>query len=484
MNELTLEDGQFMGNTLRRTQVFLASRRFTAIPVKLDAAQAVAVDMGKAQQITQQQLLDAQQLSAQGQQLYPAPPPVTAKQVYQNQQLLNAHVQRAALAASPPIMKVLIPNASGQSGHPQLFGPMSSPMKSTPNQTLKRLDTSVSGQKHGKSVIDTSILERFKQWVQGTGPEPDVSMAGSVFDDASEDMTGPPHPERTAYEHGRQDRAVPLIRLEATPAFFLNDTVGMAMANAIAAVCDTKRGKQLAEDVHRMRDAVYRPLGMYKPDTDGPWTGDPNSSSLFHRQTIHLDKEWDLDIRHATGAYHAGGRTWLGVFVHGIAVRGNGTGRDMPNPSNALTPMSPNTKDEERYFLAHRGQVEPTGLFFDLFVPVEPEIVTEEWGWGDDLEELTKARETNAARDAKANSVEGYEAIPANKWDKKAKTHKNKRQLNLTQIEIDREARVLGERYMDTLKERERARQVLYSYAWKALMLGVMECRQLTVEKY
>jgi hypothetical protein len=305
-----------------------------------------------------------------------------------------------------------------------------------------------------------------------------TNMVG-VFDDASEDMTGPPHPERTAYEHGRQDRAVPLIRLEATPAFFLNDTVGMAMVNSIGAVCDTKRGKLLAEDVHRMRDAVYRPLGLYKPDTDGPWTGDPATSNLFHRQTIHLDKDWDLDIRHATGVYHAGGRTWLGVFVHGMAIR---QGQDN-TVSAVILPMAPAKKDEEKYWLKHRGQCAPTGLFFDLFIPCEPEIITEEWGWGDDLEELTKAREVNAAEDARANKVSPTQPFPANKWDKKAATHKNARQIDHSQMKIDREARELGNRYMDALKERERARQVLYSYAWKALMLGVMECRQLTVEK-
>jgi len=229
--------------------------------------------------------------------------------------------------------------------------------------------------------------------------------------------------------------------------------------------------------VRRMRAAVYRPLGMYKPDVDGPWTGDKDTSSLFFRQTIHLDKQWNLDIRHATGTYNAGGRVWLGVFIHGLAVRASGAGAMRAGQAT----LSPTDTDEEKYFLMHRGQIEPTGLFFDLFIPCEPEVITEEWGWGADLEELTAARQDNAAKDAKSHAGT---AFPVNKWDRKSMSHKSAREINESQVKIDHEARVLGERYMEALKERERARQVLYSYAWKALMLGVMECRQLTVERY
>ena len=505
MNELTIDDGQFMGHNLRRTQVFLGSRRFIAIPVTLDSAQGSpsGVSLGQMQQAVQglknssssSSMAQQQMMASQGQAPPPPQPPITAQhalaQRAQQQMLSHASPNMVLPAGAAPAMN------TGQHlldalryGVGVLKTPAMPPLvvDSSPTGRLKQIDASVS--QPVRSKLESSIYQRFKNFLKPGAVIPvkstsdidtyPVHMSGGVFDDAaaSEPMPQVPSPERSAYDHADVTRAVPLIRLEAQPNFFLNDTVGMAMVNSIDSVCDTKHGPELGSDVRRMRAAVYRPLGMYKPDVDGPWTGSKDTSSLFFRQTIHLDKDWDLDIRHACGTYNAGGRVWLGVFVHGMAVTATNT------PSQGFGQprrLSPTEDNEEKYFLMHRGAIEPTGLFFDLFIPCEPEVITEEWGWGADLEELTAARQDNAAKDAKSHAGT---AFPANKWDRKSMSHKSNREINESQVKIDHEARVLGERYMEALKERERARQVLYSYAWKALMLGVMECRQLTVERY
>ena len=475
MNELRIIDGTFMGYTLRRTQIFLPDRKFIAIPVTLDkspVAGPVGEHLGG---------IGAAGASVSPQQMWGPSSGLTAAMGQNATQALVKQAQKELLQRASPNM--VLPTASDRLKHVSIDSTVTFKRPVTPLaarkswwQTIKDMMTPGFGQVM-QAKIDYADIEKRVAAQMGTG----VHMA---MDTAAIPPVVPrnPHPCHSAYIHCNVEREIPLFRVDAQPAFFLDDTVGKAMVNSIDTVCDTKHGEHLGDDVRAMRDAVYRPLGLYKPDGDGAWTGDKESSSLFFRQTVHLDNDWDLDIRHSTGVYQAKGRTWLGVFVHAMAVR---NGR-MPMSEAGRVPMTrqlaPTVRDEKRYVLKHRGQVQPEGLFFDLFVPCEPEVITEEWGWGEDLETLVKARENNATRDARERDSASVK-FPANTWDKKAVTHKSERQLNHTQIEIDHEAQVLGNRYMDALKERERARRVLYSYAWKAMMLAIMECRQLTVER-
>jgi hypothetical protein len=119
-----------------------------------------------------------------------------------------------------------------------------------------------------------------------------------------------------------------------------------------------------------------------------------------------------------------------------------------------------------------------------MFVPCEPEIVTEEWGWGEDLDTLHKEKNANAMRDARTSQGQSItNPITQTSWDGKAMRHKTVLEITMTQTAIDIEAHELGQRFARATQQRERARQVLYSYAWKALMLAIVECKQLTVEK-
>ena len=462
MNELRIIDGTFMGYTLRRTQIFLPDRKFIAIPVTLDkspVAGPVGEHLGG---------IGAAGASVSPQQMWGPSSGLTAAMGQNATQALVKQAQQQLLQRASPNMVLSTPCDMPKPGTVTFKRPVT-PLAARKSwwQTIKDMMTPGFGQVM-QAEIDCADIEKRVAAQMGTG----VHMA---MDTAAIPPVVPrnPHPCHSAYIHCNVEREIPLFRVDAQPAFFLDDTVGKAMVNSIDTVCDTKHGEHLGDDVRAMRDAVYRPLGLYKPDVDGAWTGNKESSSLFFRQTVHLDNDWDLDIRHSTGVYQAKGRTWLGVFVHAMAVR---NGRVLARQ------LAPTIEDEERYVLKHRGQVQPERLFFDLFVPCEPEVITEQWGWGEDLETLVKAREDNAARDARERGAASVK-FPANTWDKKAVAHKSAKQINQTQVEIDHEARVLGERYMDALKERERARQVLYSYAWKAMMLAIIECRQLTVEK-
>ena len=430
MNELQLIAGHFMGHTLRRTQVFLPDRVFIPIPVTHDAETKprVGAAYGGA---TSKAPATAAQCRAWAKEILDAPV-VVGPQIT---------LPRRAPPA-PPIMG--------------------------------RWDRRV------KAHIGTSLGKAFHEmWTKLNAsirqPQAGVRMGSAeVLPDRYEVL---PHLQRSAYLHANPERAVPLIRVEAQPTFFLDDTVGMALLNSVASVCDTKHGEQLARDVHSLRAAVYRPMGLYKPDLDRTWGGkDSDRASMFFRQTLHLDDDWDLDIRHCPGVYQALGRSWLGVFVTGM-VNTPADGFGQPRR------MAPTANTEGEFFLNHRNPAEPLSLAFDLFVPCEPEIVTEEWGWGEDLETLTKEREVNAAKEARLRDTQSPPFPEAEAWDAKAGRHKSVGQIDLAQLEINREAAWLGERYMVALKERERARQVLYSYAWKALLLAIMECRQLTVEK-
>lgn len=512
MPEIKLDDGQFMGHTLRRTDVCLHDRQFTPIPVRPDAAQAKRSDAVDAARYAAGSLARSA-MAAQSQLAQNASPVMSLHTMRQAVQGLRQN--QAAHAANPPVMYVPKERAQAIKG---MLATGTGVVK-VPAGTLKDLKAPAPCPRERFKVFQTPYRAG-KSWVskmiQHLKPKPEITQAVVGMDmaaleqriagrigsglplppmgplkfrrpvamtlhnpgmDAVEDVEQSYHPLRSAYPHAHVDRAVPAVRVDAQPSFFLDDTVGAALENTIGPVCETKRGTNLANDVRRMRDAVYRPEGLYRPDEysrqqQQAWSS-VTTASIFSSQTIELNKGWELDIRHATGVYRASGRAWVGVFVFGIAMRsGTFTGARGLSPSDA---------DKEQYRLNLRGDTMDS-LVFDLFVPCEPEIVTEEWGWGDDMEELQRQREVNAMRDAKAAQTSAG-VFTDNKWDQKAKRHKSAVEIRKTQMQIDTEAKQLLARYEKALHERERARQVLYSYAWKALMLAVMECRQLTVEK-
>ena len=287
------------------------------------------------------------------------------------------------------------------------------------------------------------------------------------------------HPMRSAFAHADPDREVPLVELTVAPTFYMDGGVDAALGNSIEAVGEAFSDKLVAR-LHELRAAQYKPPHIYRPDTDP--TPQQASRSIFTRDTLKLPVavdggRWVLDCRHALGVYRTNGRAWLGVYLHGVANRSKSG--SVPWARN----LSPGPKDEAGYAATHRGQVDPRSLFFDMFVMVEPEIVTEEWGWGEELEELTKLKSENLNRDLKAeNNNATYGGNRGHAWDNKARNHKTATQLATDVAIQEHRDYELGLQLELASAQRERARKVLYKYAWKALMLAVIECKQLTVE--
>jgi hypothetical protein len=293
----------------------------------------------------------------------------------------------------------------------------------------------------------------------------------------------PPDPLRSAYNHADPQRKVPVIRLDVSPAFYMNDVVEGALSNSIEAVC-SGFGNSLAGRVGELAMAKYEPLGIYKPDMQPP-SPDFWGSEIFDRNTLPLPanedgSEWVLDVRFATGVYHVNGHDWLGVFVHGIANAMLPGQNSQADPLAQRRLLMPGSALELDYVIEHRGQVDPRSLYFDMFVPVEPEIVTDEWGWGSELEQLTIDKTKNAMLDPTADvSPPSY---ITNAWDRKSKHHKSAAQVAQAQALKEHRDYELSLRIQLATEQRERARRVLYKFSWKALMLAVIECKQLKVE--
>lgn len=318
-----------------------------------------------------------------------------------------------------------------------------------------------------------------REYVSGT-------MTGLPMPDTGPDSMPDhvPHPERSVYEHASPTRATPVILLTVPPAMFANDRVSAAMENSITAVCgETNADNSLAEMVHSLRDADYTCLRAYRPDTDTPllshYEAWPKRHHIFRRNNMQIPElagpMWGLTLRHMTGVFTLAGNTWLGIYIYGLITSADASDEQ----------LRPHGDTERDYVLEHRGQCAPFSLAFDMFIPVEPQIVTAQWGWGADLETLQAERDALYKRKAEKECIAPphYSDQRLSSWNTKAKRHKTARALQKDRILIQAESRLISEQLVNALSQRERARKVLHKYAWQALLLGILESRQLHVRK-
>lgn len=447
-----------MGNVVHRTQQLGPNRSFTPIPVIMSP-----VTIGRADSVryVEQPMLQISDDVADAMRYG------TAIQ----QWILDA----ATRVANPPVV-----GPTGTLRYMKAKAPKMV-MSATPRGG-KSLWQKIQGLMHKKSS-GMAQADTFPTTYSGAVSRAHAAMMPDGMQGWEPPAEEPPHTHRSAYRHADPQREVPVIRLDVTPAFYMNDDVDAALENSIAAVC-SGFNDSLAGKVRGLLIAEYKPpAGVYKPDVDPT---PPREESLFERDTVNLSPsedgtEWVLDIRFSTGVYKVSGHEWLGVFVHGIANAATPAQRSPTDPLGQRRQLVPGSALEEEYQLVHRGQVAPHGLFFDMFVPVEPEIVTTEWGWGDALEQLFIDKTRNAAIDPL-----GSEPAPAfidNAWDRKAKHHKTAAQIAQAEALKEHKDYELSLRIEHAQAQRDRARKVLYKYSWKALMLAVIECKQLTVEK-
>jgi len=288
-------------------------------------------------------------------------------------------------------------------------------------------------------------------------------------------------PWRSAFEHAGKHRAVPLIVLTPPRAFYTDGGVNDALLNAIPSVCQTDELAQRVRDLSTAQPALDR---AYYPDQDSPvqsWLL-AKPGSLFESEAITLNEgpdgdRWILALRFAGGVYKVAGREMLGVFLYGVSYpSARSAGRLAPGPA-----------EEGEYALEHRGVEAPEALHFDMFVPVEPEGVTELSGWGADLEAVQAQRVTNAARSAEgeafAVTVEGHGPGSRKHWLRPETRGPIESVVREQEAQIQAEAHNLLALERMEATGRKRARVMLCRFAWKALMVAVLECRQLTIKR-
>ena len=502
MTDYTLPDGQFMGHTVTRMQVLAGDRSFTAIPISwevgpqkpmwgasggipragqaddmMDALQ-YGIGVARSQGLSNSSFANAVGAHA----AFPAHGAILSTP-YQPGKALASQILPSGPSA-PPLTISYSPNRAGKSislgkmrevvrGMQAHSGPgITVPFKAPKNLTSFNVYS-------GLSILNES-------WTIQTHMQRSKEKAWRALDVKA------PHPERSAHELSDKMYPVPLLKISVPPVFFSDNSVSAALKNSVDAVCAGTGGRSsLAAMVRNWIRATYRPKGIYRPDIDAPISGQI-TGGLFSRDTIPLlgDAPFEplLDVRYATGVYQLGSRAWLGVFVFGVGTCRTPPSRYDPLGQSLLSPTEPMKK---MWCVEHRGQTDPHTLYFDMFVPVEPEAVTQAWGWGEGLEDILEKQSANTVKEAKDErnkdernkDVPSYRQFAAYPWNRKAREHKSRIELAKAQAAIDLEAYELGQAFKLATEKRERARAVLHKYAWKALMLAIIECKQLTLEE-